>query len=784
MGIFIKIWIWLMAGIYKICSWMFKIFIVLSGKQLISNSSYQILSRNTYVIVGVVALFVLAFALLKGMINPDDSKSGTSAIKKMVINLVTSVAILAIVPFAFNFAYDVQDSIINYNTIGGFFGFGSLGEQGADEGNNAATVAANQIVNSVWTAFFNVNEEWCYEKDATTLEACQDEIKADRAYVDGVSVDSGTFRDVINSVDETGYFSMYQQFSEQVEDDEITFYAILTLFGGVFLLYISLTYTFGLAKRLVKLFFYQVIAPVPILLRVLPDGKLSGMFKQWMKVTFTCFFEVFVRIFILYFCIFVCVEIRNTSFLDNAKTKTNDVVLYNDSNINNNYNTLAYASDKWSLKNDEAIFAVEVPNIPAGGGSSTQTTDTTNNSETTTTTTSSSGGGWFLNLITHAFLYMGVLMFMKSAPKIISEVTGIDSSNIKLGLKDQLAESGLLTAGAAVGAWGTELGRGVVNKFMEKDEKGDFHWKKGMSTREKFKGAASIASRATRGFFGGIWSARNAKTGSDMRNAVRTTTSEIERKIETKEGYRARGQNPYVEQLKGTVRKMGEYFGLGVSNIELEAAKTAAAASDQANSMSEGTYKNKQEFMDQSSIVKRLAAENSESIRQLKDIEKAIANGTATQEQRNVRDRILEDAKYKEYVAQNNILKELRKDLSESKTNVLATAATTIAANQKANYDNNPELVSSFRSAVIEAFGGKDIDGKISGITGDNLKIVEAMLAGNKVNAELITRDNLIMVQDAIDKINVGRQNYKGNKEREYIVYNARNNPPASGDKK
>ncbi len=530
MGVFLKIWIWFLSGLYKICSWIYKIFIALAGKQLVSTATFQTIVDNTYIIIGVIMLFVLSFSLLKGMVNPDDSKAGTSTIKKIVINLVTSVVILAVTPMVFNFAYDVQDSIINYNTIGGFFGFGSLGDSGADSNDNPATVAANQIVNSVWTAFFNVDEEWCFEQGYPEIQSCQEQIKAEKSYIDGVPVNGGTFKDVINSVDETGHFNMYNQFADEADDGSIAFYGFLALIGGIALLYVSVSYTFGLAIRLVKLFFYEVIAPVPILLRVVPNGKASGMFNQWLKITLTCYAEVFVRLFILYFCLFICMEIRGASFFDSIVPSTTETILYSDSNTNyfeNDNYTLAYAGDDDYFENKETMLAE--------GEDDTETTATTQ-------TTSSSGGGWFLNLITKAFLYMGIFMFMKSAPKIISEVTGIDSGKMKLGIKDTLAEAGVLTAGATLGAGITAGIRGATSAW-EKDENGNLIKKPGShATRSAIAGALSGAVRGGKAG----WGAKNLK---DMKAAA---TSGAKGAVEAREK-RANYKAAHGGKLQGVI---------------------------------------------------------------------------------------------------------------------------------------------------------------------------------------------------------------------------------------
>ena len=66
--------------------------------------------------------------------------------------------------------------------------------------------------------------------------------------------------------------------------------------------YIILVYCLDLGLRAVKLAFYEIIAPLPIIVRVIPS--LSKVFSSWIKATLSTYAEVFIRIAVLYFAIF------------------------------------------------------------------------------------------------------------------------------------------------------------------------------------------------------------------------------------------------------------------------------------------------------------------------------------------------------------------------------------------------------------------------------------------------------------------------------------------------
>ena len=365
---------------YTVAAFGFKIFLILAEGQLIGSDSYQILVNNIYAILGVVMLFIVAFMLLKLMINPEESK-GATAIKKIVVNLITSIIGISLISPAFGFAYDVQKAVLDNNTIGKVFG-GSF-----SKGNNDVTTGAYDIVNGVWLAFLTP-----VEKSGTKCDKLDTYDKIKNCY-ESIRFDKTSMLITTQNVLKNGSFSGYLNAPQALHDGDVSFDFIMSLIGGLLLVYISVSYCFDMGLRLVKLAFYQVIAPIPLLLRIIPDGKMSGVFGNWLKITITCFMEVFVRILVLYFCVFLCSAIKTSDYLDSVL-------------VNHGFLTVQF---------------------------------------------------------TKAFIFMGLITFMRQAPKLISEVTGIDSGNMKLGIKDKLAAGGAFTAGAIIGGGATAFARNAVN---------------------------------------------------------------------------------------------------------------------------------------------------------------------------------------------------------------------------------------------------------------------------------------------------------------------------------
>ena len=391
--------IWIASGIYKIASYAFEVFIILATGRIVDGNIYQTIINNFYIVLGIILLFFLAFSLLKGMVNPEDQKQGTSSIKKIVINLVTSMAIMAILPTIFGFLYDFQTSFITrYNVIGRFFGYGSLSgtSENIDSSNTVEVErGAYQITNGVFTAFLNVNVDYCKNNSTiddngyVVINDCQAKIyNKEWLRMPGEL----SFASAISEVERTGDFNLYNEFSANITDGELDFQWFLAIIAGLILVYVAVSFCFDMGLRMVKLVFYQVIAPIPIFGRVIPEGPLKDSFGKWLKLVLTCYLEVYVRIFVFYFALWLCVTLLGSSYLDDLN-----------------------------------------------------------------------GFSPFIILFAKAFLVMGIVMFMKQAPKFISDVTGLDSGNMKLGIRDKLKEGGFFTAGAAVGALGAGITGSVRN---------------------------------------------------------------------------------------------------------------------------------------------------------------------------------------------------------------------------------------------------------------------------------------------------------------------------------
>ena len=441
MSIVYNVFLFLDGMIYGLIDSIFDVFNFLAKVNLFSNENYMKIVRNVYMILGLIMLFALSYSLLKAVINPDEFAKGEQSFPKMIKNVIISLAIIAVLPTVFNFAFNLQNTILNQHTIPRLI----LGEE--FDGNNNSS-PGRLLSYNMFSAFLHVNEEYCTKDnenetvfDTSDAKTCAEDIKTNKSNAKWYKPwrllnKSETFYDIDTSIKD-GEIAMvnYNNFGEAVAEGKLSYLMLISTICGLYILWVLTNFCFDMVVRVIKLVFFQTIAPIPVVCRVIPGGKLKDVFSTWTKKTIGTFVDVFIRVGILYLGIFIIqLVIKNWPNLDVSK--------------------LSYTQ----------------------------------------------------GLIAKALLLMGTVIFIRQAPKLISDMFHLDTGDMKLGLMDKLAAGGGLMAAAATGG----LGLGAVRNFAK--------------SRRDGKGILSSAGSAlTGGLAAGIgagYGARKAKNFNDLKSAT------------------------------------------------------------------------------------------------------------------------------------------------------------------------------------------------------------------------------------------------------------------------
>ncbi len=553
-GGFLWILLSLDGFIYSAITKLYKVYVLLAGARILTNDAFTTIANQIYIIIGVAMLFVLAYTIICAIINPDTMTKGKRSGTRIIKGVVIAVIGLAITPVLFNLAYQGQDIILKKNVLANLFfsddeyswevQTDSGVEKGKVDAKTALDRAGNIVAIYVWQSFFypselnNVDEtqiegvtaDYIISPQATSLAAvgCAVGIVAGiaaaiftlgfgalavaatlaactAAAVGGIDnttkmKEKLTLAEAVAMATNDGDFGIFTIFTENIIDGEITYFYGVSTIVGLFVAYTFLSFSIDMAVRAVKLAYYQIIAPVPLIMQVLPEFEEN--FNKWKKDVIHTFLEVLIRLSIIYVVVFIIAHL-NVLTTSSAQLWANEEV--------------------------------------------------------------STSMGFFARLL----LIMGLIIFAKMAPKVISETFKLNSADMKLGIGKKLAEGGAFTAAATLGAAAT----GLVRNFNAEHAKP-------IDPNTKHKGAARVkrlGMSALSGLAGGLSAGTRVAGGRawDMAHGKKEPVNphmarEAARAATEKSSEKKRKRDTYKEEHGGT--------GWGVIKGKAEDAKDAVVA--------------------------------------------------------------------------------------------------------------------------------------------------------------------------------------------------------------
>lgn len=444
-----SIFLYINSFVYDFINFLYQIFMAIADARLFSNDIYMDIANKIYAVIGVVSLFIISYALLRAIIDPDSAGKGELSASKIIPNVIKVIVLIAFVPTIFNFAFKMQEVIFRTNIIGNLVMGEDSSKKIAEEetgDNYSYQLMGLEIANDAFTSFLypaiDSNGDQIKGEDIEILECyfppCDGIVtpatkalsfgrfagmflKLGKYINPAIYLESRIGEEVLDYISGkydkaynfeiakaevymgTKSFQVYANFASKIHGSEkkLEFNGLMQLVAGGIIAYVLINFCIDLGVRAVKLAYYQIIAPLPILTIILPGQKKA--FDNWLKSVTSTFLDVFIRVFVLYLGLFL---IHNLPSME---------TLWEDS----------------SIKGTEPVL-----------------------------------------FFARAFIIVGILLFIKQAPKLITDLFNIGSGGFKFGVKDKLSEAfdfskvpglgraeGALT-GAAGGAWSSLMNKG------------------------------------------------------------------------------------------------------------------------------------------------------------------------------------------------------------------------------------------------------------------------------------------------------------------------------------
>lgn len=301
MELLYKILLGLDAIVYNFINWLFQIFLILTRVNILSEETITPFVKRVYTIVGTVMLFVLAYSMLRGIVNPETKGKDTAG--KTIMAVVKAVVLLALVPTLFDFAYEIQDSILKQNTIGKLI----LG--------NNSTWKDVQKINGIDDSKLSQSLTNAIDKGGITMASTVLDAFIISKTGEDVSVDGNsniTLSGIKDTIQTNEEFDIITELAPEIakDDSQIKYIWLVSTGCGVYIAILLLGYCLALGLRVVKLAFYELIAPLPIMMSILPSHKDS--LSKWFGEVSKTFLDVFIRIGVLYIVVYLITLVRTS----------------------------------------------------------------------------------------------------------------------------------------------------------------------------------------------------------------------------------------------------------------------------------------------------------------------------------------------------------------------------------------------------------------------------------------------------------------------------------------
>lgn len=622
---FTSILLFLDSIIYSLINWVYQIILVLCEIDILNNS-YEIdaLMNRLYVIIGVVVLFLVAYSLLKSMVNPDDALKNKKGPVTIIRDVIISVVLIALVPSIFSFAMDFQFSLLRENTVGKLI----LGTSSVDDTNDISDggmVFATNVLQAFLHPDFSQcildREDYSYDCSNYTINTAGIGIP----FLFSWPTESTNYDDMWNDIIESENMLGITSFAYPIaHDGNMTYYWGLSTVAGVIVLIVLVLYCIDVAIRVVKLAVYELIAPLPILLRIIPNEQGNKVFSNWIKATLSTYLEVFIRLAILFFGVLLT---------------------------------------KIIVQNFTSLFA------PLVSGSA----------------------GFTVVLFAQMFLIVGIILFIKQAPQILKDITGLDSG--KYG-KSFIKGIGIL--GASVGGGATA----AIRSFASDTQKG-------VPLRRRF--GRSLTAGLSGGARGAWQGRKTEKLGDITKNAGSAATSALSGRARREN---AGGWGAYLGQQGAALMAKGKDW----LNVEdSDRVQEFASNLDKDVTQSQGVYKKSQDYIDAKALLTKLKNSIKDYDQAWNNILLEAQNDERTKDptkddyisvEELAQQKFIQrfgksiDAMHTELNAANNTVEEIKKSESKKKATTVAAGARDFAFQLQRFSDLDFDVESAIRTKL------------------------------------------------------------------------------------
>lgn len=353
-GFFGDIWMsiclslnWLLYNVIEI---LYRVFSAIANVNLFDKDVFTKFTERMYIVVGIAMLFIFAYNLVLMIINPEDKKS-TGQMTKLVKETIISLVLVVLMPTIFNYMAIFQKNILDSQIITKIIvgeGSGSNNDScdfskmtsindivKTDKDSNPTDTlekkckSFNKKTPSVQGAYtltptllnaflypvnysLNQCEEFITSCNKSNLKECDSDIITEK---EDKELCAQFYRNY-NMARYTGsvqYLLNRSYFKKLLKDEDqkiLNFNYVFSIVGGIVAIILFASYTIMIGVRVAKLGFLELIAPIPVMMRIIPKQK-EALFDKWLKELKNTYLDIFVRLIIINFSLYAVSLVPN-----------------------------------------------------------------------------------------------------------------------------------------------------------------------------------------------------------------------------------------------------------------------------------------------------------------------------------------------------------------------------------------------------------------------------------------------------------------------------------------
>lgn len=287
---------------------------------------YNNFTARVYTILGIAMVFFFAYQLILMIVDPDgNAKNQTSGIIK---NTAVSLIAICLCPLIFKYMAVFQTHVLTSNTIPALVLGSGAASSGEIPGKSLSMIIMTAMYHPVGTTYSTFMDPktgairtydevsdlcsiqsdhdlcvryykriagWaCFgakqENQPDMWERCQ-KLKTD-----------GTIQTSIGLATLTHDLGMHKEIGNS---NGMEYFWVFSTICALAVTWFLLSYCLDMGTRAVKLAFLEIIAPIPLAMRIFP--KTKSTFDKWFKEITKTYLDVFLRVLIISFIIELCI---------------------------------------------------------------------------------------------------------------------------------------------------------------------------------------------------------------------------------------------------------------------------------------------------------------------------------------------------------------------------------------------------------------------------------------------------------------------------------------------